>query len=84
MRPRRRRLTRQTAAGGYKPFNRTGIRDNVSPMLKATFETTGQFISQATLFGDYDQVVNPSARIVMGRTPASGTGAFDVCVPLGP
>ena len=53
-------------------------------MLKATFETTGNFISQATLFGDYDQVTNPSARIVMGRTPASGTGAFDVCVPLGP
>lgn len=69
------RLRAQTASGGYKPFNRTGIRDNVSPLLKATFETTGAFVSQATLYGDYDQVRNPSARIVMGRTPESGPSA---------
>ncbi|GAA5871370.1 hypothetical protein JCM16303_000734 [Sporobolomyces ruberrimus] len=65
-----------TSEGGYKPFNRTGLSNNSSPFLKASFETTANFVAEAALLGDFDNMVGPSARIVVGRTPESGTGAF--------
>ncbi|GAA5886048.1 hypothetical protein JCM5296_007073 [Sporobolomyces johnsonii] len=67
-----------TSEGGYKPFNRTGLSNNSSPFLKASFETTANFVAEAALLGDFDNMVGPSARIVVGRTPESGTGAFAV------
>ena len=73
-----------THTGGYKPFNRTGIRDNVSPLCKASFETTGRFVADATLYGDFDTLSNPSARIVLGKPPYVGSGAFSVHVPIPP
>ncbi|GAA6044684.1 hypothetical protein JCM8097_000001 [Rhodosporidiobolus ruineniae] len=39
-----------TCEGGYKPFNRTGLSNNSSPFLKASFETTSGFVSEAALF----------------------------------
>lgn len=69
----------QTSEGGYKPFNRTGLSNNSSPFLKASFETTANFVSDAALFGDFDDLGSPSANIVLGKTPNSGTGTvFDV------
>ncbi|GAA5898151.1 DNA-directed RNA polymerase I core subunit RPA190 [Sporobolomyces salmoneus] len=67
-----------TSEGGYKPFNRTGLSNNSSPFLKASFETTAAFVAEAALLGDFDNMVGPSARIVVGRTPESGTGAFAI------
>ncbi|GAA6061623.1 hypothetical protein JCM10212_000965 [Sporobolomyces blumeae] len=67
-----------TCEGGYKPFNRTGLSNNSSPFLKASFETTANFVAEAALLGDFDNMVGPSARIVVGRTPESGTGAFAI------
>ncbi|GAA5929576.1 DNA-directed RNA polymerase I core subunit RPA190 [Sporobolomyces koalae] len=67
-----------TSEGGYKPFNRTGLSNNSSPFLKASFETTAGFVAEAALHGDFDNMVGPSARIVVGRTPESGTGAFAI------
>ncbi|GAA6007137.1 hypothetical protein JCM11491_003019 [Sporobolomyces phaffii] len=67
-----------TSEGGYKPFNRTGLSNNSSPFLKASFETTAGFVAEAALLGDFDNMVGPSARIVVGRTPESGTGAFAI------
>jgi DNA-directed RNA polymerase I subunit RPA1 len=32
--------------------------------------------------GDYDNLSNPSARIVMGRVVEGGTGCFDLLQPL--
>ena len=68
----------QTFDGGYKPFNRKGISTSPSPLLKASYETTAAFLSDATLFGDFDDLRTPSGCIVLGRPNRTGTGAFDV------
>ncbi|KAG5648886.1 hypothetical protein DXG03_000235 [Asterophora parasitica] len=64
--------------GGYKPFNRKGISTSPSPLLKASYETTAAFLSEATLLGDFDDLSTPSGNIVMGRPNLTGTGVFDV------
>ncbi|KAJ1923261.1 hypothetical protein IWQ60_005983 [Tieghemiomyces parasiticus] len=64
-----------TFEGGYKPFNRMGIASSTSPFGKMSFESTCTFLKAATLYGDYDTLQNPSARIVMGKAILAGTGA---------
>ncbi|KAI0700751.1 hypothetical protein BC835DRAFT_1326250 [Cytidiella melzeri] len=71
-----------TFDGGYKPFNRSGISTNPSPLLKASYETTAAFLSDATLHGDFDDLSTPSGNIVAGRLNLTGTGVFDVVMPL--
>ncbi|PPR04051.1 hypothetical protein CVT24_010626 [Panaeolus cyanescens] len=73
-----------TFDGGYKPFNRKGISTNPSPLLKASYETTAAFLSDATLFGDFDDLTTPSGNIVLGRPNATGTGVFDIIMPTEP
>lgn len=73
---------RKTYNGGYKAFNRGGIASNSSPLLKASYETTASFICDAALFGDYDTLASPSGSIVAGRPTQTGTGSFDIVVPL--
>jgi DNA-directed RNA polymerase beta' subunit len=68
----------QTFEGGYKPFNRRGISTNPSPLLKASYETTAAFLSEAALHGDFDDLTTPSGNIVLGRLSRTGTGVFDV------
>lgn len=69
-----------TSEGRYKPFNRSGLSNNVSPFLKATYETTASILTDATIFGDFDNLLNPSASIVMGQPPMCGTNSFDILV----
>lgn len=71
-----------TKGGGFTPFNRTGLRGGVSPFMKMSFETTMTFVRDAVLEGDWDDLKNPSARIVLGKVGKVGTGAFDVLMPL--
>ncbi|KAJ7648491.1 hypothetical protein B0H17DRAFT_1172276 [Mycena rosella] len=71
-----------TFDGGYKPFNRQGIASNPSPLLKASYEMTAAFLSDATLYGDFDDLTTPSGNIVLGRPSLSGTGVFDVVMPV--
>lgn len=71
-----------TFDGGYKPFNRKGISTNPSPLLKASYETTGAFLSDATLYGDFDDLSTPSGNIVLGRPNCTGTGVFDVVMGI--
>ncbi|KAM5535538.1 hypothetical protein V8D89_010875 [Ganoderma adspersum] len=71
-----------TFDGGYKPFNRKGISTNPSPLLKASYETTAAFLSDATLHGDFDDLTTPSGNIVMGRLSCTGTGVFDIVMPV--
>ncbi|RFU34543.1 hypothetical protein B7463_g1831, partial [Scytalidium lignicola] len=75
-----------TRGGGFSPFNRNGLRGSVSPFMKMSFETTVGFLADAVLDGDWDDLKNPSSRIVIGRTSKVGTGAFDVLtqVPTAP
>ncbi|KAF1354094.1 beta and beta-prime subunits of DNA dependent RNA-polymerase [Lizonia empirigonia] len=71
-----------TKGGGFTPFNRIGLRANVSPFMKMSFETTVGFLKDAVLERDWDDLKNPSARIVVGRLGGIGTGAFDVLAPV--
>ncbi|KAL6715188.1 hypothetical protein ACLMJK_007452 [Lecanora helva] len=72
-----------TRGGGFTPFNRNGLKGSVSPFMKMSFETTLGFLKDAVLDGDWDDLKNPSARIVVGKTSGVGTGAFDVLMPVG-
>ncbi|VDB88072.1 Bgt-18 [Blumeria graminis f. sp. tritici] len=67
-----------TRGGGFTPFNRNGMKGNVSPFMKMSFETTVGFLVEAVCDGDWDDLSNPSSRIVMGKMSKVGTGAFDV------
>lgn len=71
-----------TRGGGFTPFNRTGLKSSVSPFMKMSFETTLGFLKDAVLENDWDDLKNPSARIVMGKVGSVGTGAFDVMMPV--
>ena len=71
-----------TRAGGFKPFSRMGLQSSVSPFMKMSFETTLKFLKEAVLENDWDDLNNPSARIVMGKVGKVGTGAFDVLMPV--
>lgn len=67
-----------TRNGGFSPFNRMGLRGNVSPFTKMSFETTLAFLKDALLDGDWDDMSTPSSRLVMGTLGKVGTGAFDI------
>jgi DNA-directed RNA polymerase beta' subunit len=71
-----------TKGGGFTPFNRIGLKANVSPFMKMSFETTVGFLKDAVLERDWDDLDNPSARIVVGRLGGGGTGKFDVLAPV--
>lgn len=71
-----------TRDGVYQAFNRIGYRGNTSPFMKMSFETTLAFLRDAVSEGDFDDLTNPSARIVAGRVGKIGTGGFDVLMPL--
>ncbi|KAF8753807.1 DNA-directed RNA polymerase subunit beta' [Rhizoctonia solani] len=71
-----------TFDGGYKPFNRRGISTHSSTLLKASYETTAAFLSDATLHGDFDDLTSPSGNIVLGRPIQTGTGIFSIGVPM--
>ncbi|KAI9736640.1 MAG: hypothetical protein M1834_000844 [Cirrosporium novae-zelandiae] len=71
-----------TRSGGYLPFSRHGLSDNVSPFMKMSFETTVGFLCDAVLNADWDTLKNPSSRIVAGKVPQLGTGMFDVMLPI--
>ena len=71
-----------TRGGGFTPFNRMGLKSSVSPFMKMSFETTLGFLKDAVLENDWDDLKNPSARIVMGKVGKVGTGAFDVLMPI--
>ncbi|KAK3638050.1 hypothetical protein LTR22_018012 [Elasticomyces elasticus] len=71
-----------TRGGVYQAFSRMGYRGNPSPFMKMSFETTVGFLRDAVLEGDWDDLTNPSARIVTGSLAKVGTGGFDVLMPV--
>ena len=71
-----------TFSGGYRPMNRAGIEGHSSPLLRMSFETTTQFLTQALLKGESERMTSASARIALGRVVESGTGAFDLWQPM--
>ena len=71
-----------TYEGSYKAFNRVGIESNSSPFQKMSFETTMHFLQSATLAGEVDPILSPSACLVAGRVVKSGTGSFELLQKL--
>ncbi|KAL3475907.1 hypothetical protein BJX99DRAFT_258986 [Aspergillus californicus] len=72
-----------THSGGYRAFNRNQLVSDISsPLAKMSFETTVGFLKEAVRERDFDNLNNPSSRIVVGRTGTIGTGAFDVLAPV--
>ena len=67
-----------TFEGKYRPMNRLGIGGSASPFLKMSFETSMNFLTAATTRGSLDNTESPSARIVLGRVVANGTGSCGV------
>jgi len=72
-----------TRNGDFTPFNRNGLKGNVSPFTKMSFETTLAFLKDAVLDGDWDDLTTPSSRLVMGSLGRVGTGGFDVLARIG-
>ncbi|KAK0540774.1 hypothetical protein OC835_000481 [Tilletia horrida] len=72
----------QTAHGGFRPFNRSGIADAPSPLLKASYEMTMTFLGNAALHQETEDFRSPSANLVIGRPIKSGTGAASVHMRL--
>ncbi|KAM5228128.1 DNA-directed RNA polymerase I subunit RPA1 isoform 2-T2 [Ctenodactylus gundi] len=68
--------------GVYKPLNRFGIRSSSSPLQQMTFETSFQFLKQATMMGSHDELRSPSACLVVGKVVKGGTGLFELKQPL--
>ena len=71
-----------TRNGDYTAFSRMGLKGNVSPFTKMSFETTLAFLKDAVLDGDWDDLTTPSSRLVMGKLGRVGTGGFDVLTSL--
>ncbi|KAG8894231.1 hypothetical protein FRC01_013082, partial [Tulasnella sp. 417] len=71
-----------TFDGGYKAFSRTGIKTNSSVLLRASYESTGTMLAEATLFGEFDKLTSPASSIVLGQPPRNGTGLFGVYAPV--
>lgn len=71
-----------TRGGGYTAFNRMGLKSNVSPFMKMSFETTVGFLKDAVMEEDIDTLDNPSSRIVVGKINGVGTGSFDILTPV--
>ncbi|KAK9452749.1 hypothetical protein V1511DRAFT_519383 [Dipodascopsis uninucleata] len=69
-----------TRTGTYLAFNRHGVEASASPFLKMSFETTFNFLKNAVLNGDIDDLDSPSARLVVGKLSSVGTGSFDVLI----
>ncbi|KAI6249121.1 DNA-directed RNA polymerase I subunit rpa1 [Erysiphe necator] len=67
-----------TRGGGFTPFNRNGMKSSVSPFMKMSFETTVGFLAEAVCDRDWDDLSNPSSRLVLGKMSKVGTGSFDV------
>nr|CAG4651562.1 EOG090X00BV [Triops cancriformis] len=50
-----------TFDGSYRPFNRLGLQDNASPLQQMSFETSMNFLVQATLNGSKRTEASPGA-----------------------
>ena len=65
-------------SGVYRPLNRLGIESNTSPFQKMSYETTIQFLKNATLNGEMDRMESPSSCLVCGRIVPVGTGSCEL------
>jgi DNA-directed RNA polymerase I subunit RPA1 len=67
-----------THTGEIRAMTRNGIATSASPFLKMSFESTTRFLASAASRGDYENMLSPSAAIVLGLAPRVGSGICDI------
>lgn len=67
-----------TYNGGYRPFNRLGMAENPSPLLRMSFETTMSFLTDSAMTREIDTGKSASAAIVLGKPSRVGTNIMDI------
>ena len=67
-----------TFNGGYRPFNRFGMNENPSSLLRMSYETTMNYLTESALRHSGDPGKSPSACIVLGKPTKVGTNYMDV------
>lgn len=67
-----------TFNGGYRPFNRFGMNENPSALLRMSYETTMNYLTDVAVDCSGDPGKSPSACIVLGKPPRVGTNYMDV------
>lgn len=65
-------------SGLYRAFNRMGIHEHSSPMLKMSFETTMTFLTEAAETCATEVAKTPAACLILGQPAKIGTGSFEV------
>jgi len=71
-----------TFLGSYRPLNRLGMSESGSTLQQMSFETTSKFLLAAAAGGHADEMVSPSAAIVVGAPAKVGTGTVHLRVPM--
>lgn len=67
-----------THTGEIRAMTRNGISTSASPFLKMSFESTTRFLASTASRGDYENMLGPSAAIVLGLAPRVGSGLCDI------
>lgn len=71
-----------TFPGVIKAMNRNWMRENISPFLKMSFETSCTFLTAAASYREVDRMTTPSSQIAIGQAPTVGTGVFDMYMDM--
>ncbi|XP_054005071.1 DNA-directed RNA polymerase I subunit RPA1 [Hylaeus anthracinus] len=71
-----------TFDGRFQPLSRKGMEDSASPLQQMSFESSLNFLKNATLQGKRDNLVSPSSRLMLGQPCKSGTGACSLLVKI--
>ncbi|XP_015182840.1 PREDICTED: DNA-directed RNA polymerase I subunit RPA1 [Polistes dominula] len=71
-----------TFDGTFKPLSRKGMDDSASPLQQMSFESSLNFLRNATLQGKKDDLKSPSSRLMLGQPCKSGTGAFSLLAKI--
>lgn len=67
-----------TFSGLLTPMSRMGIKNNSSPLLKMSFETTMQFLIDSCKQLETDYLNSCSASLVVGNPIKVGSGSFEL------
>ncbi|XP_024224109.1 DNA-directed RNA polymerase I subunit RPA1 isoform X1 [Bombus impatiens] len=71
-----------TFDGRFQPLSRKGMEGSASPLQQMSFESSLNFLKNATLEGKRDNLVSPSSRLMLGQPCKSGTGSCSLLVKI--
>lgn len=71
---------KMTKNGVLEPLNRYTMRNNNSPLAKASFEESFETFLKAAKFKEVEKFKSTSSAIICGKKPRLGTYQFDVLV----